>query len=148
MPSCRPRETIVKVPQMADPRLFQVLIPKRFCFVPSQPNEYYGNECGHTLHQLAKQRQPIYKWESHIICCQLNIHHTDAEATRSNQAPPPFLDFYPRLRGVQVLKDMTFPLLQIVPEYVSVERCSGTCHQGNKYHNCIPTQTSVVKKQV
>ena len=24
MPSCRPRETIVKVPQMADPRLFQV----------------------------------------------------------------------------------------------------------------------------
>ena len=38
--------------------------------------------------------------------------------------------------------------MQIVPEYVSVERCSGTCHQGNKYHNCIATQTSVVKKQV
>ena len=27
MPSCRPRETIVKVPQMADPRLFQVRSP-------------------------------------------------------------------------------------------------------------------------
>ena len=47
-----------------------------------------------------------------------------------------------------MLDDTCALALQIVPEYVSVERCSGTCHQGNKYHNCIPTQTNVVKKQV
>ena len=29
-----------------------------------------------------------------------------------------------------------------------MQRCSGTCHQGNKYHNCIPTRTTIVQKKV
>ncbi len=37
---------------------------------------------------------------------------------------------------------------QIVPEAVSVQRCSGTCHDGNQYHDCIPTKTRMSQHQV
>ncbi|XP_059082951.1 uncharacterized protein LOC131880358, partial [Tigriopus californicus] len=39
-------------------------------------------------------------------------------------------------------------LYQVLPEVIRLSQCTGSCHRGNQYHTCVPTQTRTLERKV